>query len=105
MGLKSEKLFPAPQTSSIGLVGCLNGLFEASAHVNKPRDVLYRGVELASSFLGLQKLTYLLWLRLQAKIRSYLNEKNANGYWPNIYDFFFKPPRLSFSYRQVASQI
>ena len=47
------------------------GLFEAWAHVNKPRGVLYRGVELASSFLGLHKLTYLLWLRPQAKIRSF----------------------------------
>jgi hypothetical protein len=41
------------------------------AYINEPRDpkgVLYKAVELASSFSDLQKLTYfVVWLRLQGK--------------------------------------
>jgi hypothetical protein len=46
VGVKSEKLCPAPPTLSVDLVGCLKLL-----------DVLYKAVELASSFSDLQKLT------------------------------------------------
>ena len=57
VGVKSEKFRPAPPTVSVGLVGCLM-LWAYINEIRDPKDVLYKAVELASSFSDIQKLTF-----------------------------------------------